>query len=101
MNQYLLKGIRKLEGQKRSALTIQIGILKMAREGVRKTPIVYELNLNFSTAEDYLERLEKMGLIRRGLGIIWTTESGLRLVKYFDKIDRFLLAEKTASVYAP
>lgn len=44
--------------------------------GVKKTHIVYEANLNFNVARQYLEILKEKGLIKQENGLFITTEKG-------------------------
>jgi len=64
-------------------------ILRIAKNGARKTRIVYGANLNFKLLNEYLDRLEKLGLVARDLdetGIIRTTEKGESYLQYFEMI---------------
>jgi predicted transcriptional regulator len=72
--------------QRRSNLEIVAEILRIARKGTKKTRIVYGANLNFKMLEDYLERLEKMGLVARTEEkghTITTTEKGKEYLQRF------------------
>ncbi len=52
--------------RKRSSFDIILQILELLneKESCKKTEIVYDINLNFKTAERYLKCLEKKGLIK-------------------------------------
>jgi len=72
--------------QRRSNLEIVAEILRLARKGARKTKIVYGANLNFKMLREYLERLEKAGLIRisqESGGLIKTTRKGCEFLQQF------------------
>jgi len=90
MSEYILKGIRKLDGERRSTLYIGLEILEKARNGIGLTKLVFNRNLNFSIVKAHLERLEKEGLVERQSGIIKTTEKGKELLKYVHGIDILL-----------
>jgi predicted transcriptional regulator len=72
--------------QRRSNLEIIAEILRLARKGAKKTRIVYGANLNFKMLENYLTRLEKMGLVSRTNDkgyLIRTTEKGNEFLQRF------------------
>ncbi len=85
--------LRKLEiPSRRSNLEIVAEILRIARKGARKTRIVYGANLNFRMLEEYLEKLEKAGLVATSPnngGLIETTEKGYEYLQQFDSLRRF------------
>jgi len=54
-----------IEPRRRSNLEIVAEILRIAKKGVKKTRIVYGANLNFRMLGEYLEKLEKAGLVAR------------------------------------
>ncbi|MDQ1279182.1 MAG: hypothetical protein QG670_442 [Thermoproteota archaeon] len=49
--------------KKRNYLEISADLLRVAKEGARKSHLVYKANLNFSIIETYLKRLQETGLI--------------------------------------
>jgi predicted transcriptional regulator len=64
---------------RRSNLEIVADILKIAKNGAKKTRIVYGANLNFKMLGEYLDKLEKAGLLTNSVyndGLIKTTEKG-------------------------
>lgn len=72
--------------RKRNDIEITADILKVAREGAKKSHIVYKTNLNFKIAKKYLNYLKKAGLIVGPLGnkrLFKTTEKGINYLKYF------------------
>jgi predicted transcriptional regulator len=72
--------------QRRSNLEIIAEILRLARKGTKKTRIVYRANLNFKMLEDYLARLEKMGLVSQTdekRHLIRTTKKGKEYLQRF------------------
>lgn len=55
-----------------------------AKRGARKTKIVYGANLNFKILGEYLEKLEKTGLVMgEPKNIIRTMEKGLKFLEGF------------------
>ena len=44
--------------------------------GVKKTQLVYEVNLNFSICQKYLEMLDEKELIKHENGLFITTDKG-------------------------
>jgi len=78
--------------QRRSHVDIVAEILYIAKKGARKTRIVYGANLNFKLLNEYLSRLEKAGLISKGLdenGTIKTTEKGRKYLEYYEGFKDF------------
>mgnify|MGYP001144110336 CR=1 FL=1 len=49
--------------RRRNNLEITADILRIAKDGAKKTQIVYGANLNFKLLHQYLDDLEKSGLI--------------------------------------
>jgi predicted transcriptional regulator len=61
---------------RRSRLDIIIDVLEAGKEGTNKTSIVYKANLNFKLVKEYLDLLQKHGLIENKLNKYMTTEDG-------------------------
>jgi predicted transcriptional regulator len=77
---------------RRSNLEIVADILKIAQIGCNKTRIVYNANLNFKMLNEYIERLEKAGLVSSSLkngGLIKTTSKGKEYLKQFVSLKTF------------
>ena len=75
-----------IEPRRRSNLEIVAEILRIAKKGVKKTRIVYGANLNFRMLGEYLEKLEKAGLVARSQnngGMIRTTAKGVEYLEQF------------------
>jgi len=78
--------------QRRNNSDIIAEILRIARKGAKKTRIVYGANLNFKMLREYLERLEKAGLIARSpndSGMVKTTEKGWRYLQQYRALKDF------------
>lgn len=55
--------VAKQKRRYRNRLEITANILEIAKEGSRKTRIMYQGNLSFDLAEKYLKQLEQLGLV--------------------------------------
>ena len=60
---------------------IVMEILKIARNGAKKTNIMYKARLSHSQLEKYLNALAKEGFINEESGVWKTTERGLDVIK--------------------
>lgn len=92
-NQRLERMFRKINmSERRSNLEIVAEILRISKKGVKKTRIVYGANLNFKMLREYLEKLEKAGLIKHlpeNGGLIKTTEKGNDYLQQFKGLKEF------------
>jgi len=78
--------------KRRNNMEIMAEILRIARKGARKTHIVYGANLNFKLLQEYLNELEKAGLVADHTekdGLIETTERGIRYLNYYEGLKQF------------
>ena len=76
-------------GKKRSYLEISADVLRVAKEGARKSHIVYRANLNFNIIETYLERLQETGLLTfpsDGDHLFKTTPKGVEYINQYTKL---------------
>lgn len=75
----------------RNKIEIVADILNVAREGAKKTHIIYRGNLSFKLANIYLEVVVRAGLIRfdSDNGHYFLTEKGKRFLGKFTKYNRF------------
>jgi len=64
-------------------------ILRIARKGAKKTHLVYGANINFKLLHEYLDELEKAGLIMKNNGTIKTTEKGAQFLNYTNGFKQF------------
>jgi predicted transcriptional regulator len=72
---------------KRSSLEIYAAILAVAKDGAKKSHIVYKANLNFDLGKKYLGQLTSYGLIQGPSGrdqSFHTTAKGVAYIKHFD-----------------
>ena len=78
--------------KRRNSLDIVADILKIAKNGAKKTHIVYGANLNFKLLEKYTEELESLGLVtieNENNRIIKTTEKGIRYLNHYQDLQEF------------
>ena len=78
--------------RKRSSLEIFADILRVARNGARKSHIVYQANLNFEIVKDYLKELTSSQLLQgpsQPGKLYSTTEKGVAFINYFEGMKRF------------
>ena len=68
---------------RRNNLDICTDILLTARGGVNKTRIVYQANLNFKIAKDYLRRLIDRGHLQKSDNIFITTPKGVQFIEQY------------------
>jgi predicted transcriptional regulator len=77
-------------GKRRSKGQIVYQILSLCNgKGVRKTRIVYAINLNFANAADFLDLLIRRGLLEAGkekAAKYRTTQKGIELLEHFKAI---------------
>jgi len=59
-------------------------ILEIAKNGAKKTEIMYKANLSFSQVKRYLNALKKAGLITEKSRIWQTSEKGLHVIDACD-----------------
>ena len=82
-------GVRKR--QYRSRIQIAADILEIAREGSRKTRIMYLGNLSFDLLQKYLEMLVEFGLVEVKNGADKTyvaTEKGRQFLEDFHELQK-------------
>jgi len=76
--------------ERRGRLEIIADILLVAREGAKKTQIVYKANLNFKRVEKYLPYLGEKGFIENTSGEYRTTEKGKEFLRDYKKMKEHL-----------
>ena len=75
---------------RRGRLDIIADILRTANRGSKKTRLVYETNTNFVLMKDYLELLEKRGLILEYDAKVYSTDAGNEYLLYYDELMQLL-----------
>jgi len=76
---------------RRSKLDIYADILNVAREGAKKTQIVYKANLNFKIIKEYLSILISKGLVDNSDQYYITTKQGTTFLENYQKLNRVSL----------
>jgi predicted transcriptional regulator len=72
---------------RRDKIEIFADILKVAKNGAKKTHIVYKANLNFSTLKNHIKRLKEKGLlIQTDEGYYLTTQQGDKFLEQYMKL---------------
>ena len=71
---------------RRNSLDICADLLKIARDGARKTQLVYKANLNFSIIKKYIERLKVNGFLVSKNGYYITTERGSKFIDQYHEL---------------
>lgn len=72
--------------KRRSKFDIIIDILELAKDGTKKTYIMYRCNLSGTQLNDYLRFLKKQQLLEETEGIYSTTKNGLTIVESYAKL---------------
>lgn len=67
--------------KRRARHDIIIEILQNAKDGAKKTSIMYKTNLSFFQLERYLSALTKKGFVAENSGIWKTTKKGLYVIE--------------------
>jgi predicted transcriptional regulator len=78
---------------KRSDIEISAAILQVAKNGAKKSHIVYKANLNFKIGKKYLDRLIHSGLLKGPTEknkLFRTTEKGVDYINYFQGLKDYL-----------
>jgi len=76
----------KSPSRKRSRAQVCLEILQICEDGAQKTKVVYGCNLNFRTANIYLEALIKDQALSLADGVYTTTPKGLDVIADLEAI---------------
>lgn len=71
---------------RRHKLDILAEILNFAKNGVKKTKLVYQANSNFTVMKEYLQTLIDRGFIESIDGHLVTTDKGLEFLEKFEEM---------------
>ena len=74
---------------KRSPLEIIAEMLQVAKNGAKKTRIMYSCNLNYGMTEGFITYLLEAGLLRKGSSF-HTTEKGLQFLQGYQTLELLL-----------
>jgi predicted transcriptional regulator len=75
---------------RRSRFDILLEVLFVARNGARKTEIVYRANLNFGRIDSYLSYLADKALIEKSEPFYKTTERGNEFLREYQTLERLI-----------
>ncbi len=76
--------------KRRDSYDIIMEILKNAKNGERKTSLMYKSSLSFTQLEKYLNALKKAGFITEESGVWKTTEKGLHVIEFCELCCRLI-----------
>ncbi len=80
----------------RGAYDIMADILRVAKDGARKSHIVYRANLNFLVVKKYLKQLQNAELLTLSGRFYSTTEKGIKYINHFNDLREYVdLISKT------
>ena len=71
---------------RRNNMDISAELLTVAKNGAKKTHLVYKANLNFAIVKKYLARLTENGLLESVNGRFFTTDKGSRFLDQYEMI---------------
>jgi len=77
------KSLRMHKYKRRTSVEILYDILQAASPGLKKTPLLFRVNLNPRILEKYLDFCLKNGLLTREGRIFKTTDKGLRFIEAY------------------
>ena len=61
-------------------------IVKNAKDGIKKTPLMYACKLSWGQFKEHLETLNDLGLLETRNGVWYATEKGKRFVQAFKQL---------------
>ena len=70
---------------RRNTLDVWADILDAARDGLRKTHIVYQANLNFNVAKKYFAGLMERGFLEQKDVYYITTPEGIQFLEDYER----------------
>ena len=73
---------------KRNNLDICADILRISKNGAKKTHLVYKANLNFNIVKKYIEGLLKLGLLNHEPPKYYTTPKGVLYINRYDAFNQ-------------
>jgi predicted transcriptional regulator len=78
-----IRSLRVHRYKRRSSVEILYDILQAAAPGLKKTPLLFRVNLNPRILEKYLDFCLKNGLIEHEGRVFKTTDKGLKFVESY------------------
>lgn len=95
----------EIKQKRRDQISIIANILESAREGARKTQIMYRANLSFSQLNEYITFLIDNGLIRqttvKGKEIYFATVKGVLFTQMYSELLKMIEASSQLKEQAP
>jgi len=79
--------------KKRSEMEMSADILRVSKNGAKKSHIVYKANLNFNIVKEYLDQLITSGLLTGPEGrnrIFRTTDKGIGYINHFEDLKDYM-----------
>lgn len=70
--------------RRRGSLVISVNILKIAKNGTRKTHVLSSVSLSYEQFMRYIGFLKGLGYIRKVDNLYQTTDKGLELIEEYD-----------------
>jgi len=77
--------------KRRDQYDIIMEILENAKDGIKKTPLMFRSHLSFTQLEHYLNALERAGLITKRSGAWKTTKKGLEIIEFCELCCRLVM----------
>lgn len=71
---------------RRQKLDIMADILRLSKNGSRKTRLVYLANINFNMLKKYLTLLDSKGFIYNSDDMIYTSREGFDFLRQYDEL---------------
>lgn len=71
---------------RRHKLDIMADLLRLSKNGSKKTRLVYLSNINFNMLKKYVALLESKGFIYDSEGLIYTSREGFDFLRQYDEL---------------
>jgi len=71
---------------RRHKLDIMTDLLRLSKNGSRKTRLVYLANINFNMLKKYVILLESKGFIYKSDNLIYTSREGFDFLRQYDEL---------------
>jgi len=85
--------------RKRESHQIEAEILRICRDGAKKTWIVYKAYINFALVNVYIGELKRRGLLHDVEDLYQTTEEGLEFLREYESFNKIRFgAQETTKI---
>jgi len=71
---------------RRNKLDIYVDILRVSKEGAKKTHLVYNANLNFNIIKKYMNELLEKQLLEQSGDRFYQTEKGSKFIERYETL---------------